>query len=111
MFYSSGSTLYRLDYRQAGGKATAIYTHPSGKIAKMRFAKRYINSVYDEEDYAESEFDLQMSLGISVDMENGTSDFVILNLSSTGNVGADSEHYSATQVNHEYGKIADFVYM
>ena len=111
LFYSSGATLYRLDFKQAGGKATAIYTHPSGKIAKMKFAKRYINSIYDEEDYAESEFDLEMSLGISVDMEDGTSDFVILNLSSTGNVGADSEHYSATQVYHEFGKIADFVYM
>ena len=26
LFYASGNTVYRLDFKQAGGKATAIYT-------------------------------------------------------------------------------------
>ena len=87
LFYASGNTVYRLDFKQAGGKATAIYTHAGGKAVKMKFAKRYLSSSNAFDAY---EFDVQYSLGIGFDMGNGKGDFVILNLSSTGSVGASS---------------------
>ena len=37
------------------------------------------------------------------DMGNGKGDFVILNLSPTGSVGGDSEHYPAKQVYTDFG--------
>ena len=107
-FYASGNTVYRLDFKQAGGKATAIYTHAGGKAVKMKFAKRYLSSSNAFDAY---EFDVQYSLGIGFDMGNGKGDFVILNLSSTGSVGGDSEHYPAKQVYTDFGEITDFVFI
>lgn len=108
LFYASGNTVYRLDFKQAGGKATAIYTHVGGKAVKMKFAKRYLSSSNAFDAY---EFDVQYSLGIGFDMGNGKGDFVILNLSSTGSVGGDSEHYPAKQVYTDFGEITDFVFI
>ena len=108
IFYASGNTVYRLDFKQAGGKATAIYTHTGGKATKMKFAKRKAPGAGE---FAAYEFDLQRSLGVSFDMGNGKSDFVILNLSSTGSVGANSVTYPATQVYSDFGEIADFVFI
>jgi hypothetical protein len=108
LFYASGNTVYRLDFKQAGGKATAIYTHAGGKAVKMKFAKRYLSSSNAFDAY---EFDVQYSLGIGFDMRNGKGDFVILNLSSTGSVGGDSEHYPAKQVYTDFGEITDFVFI
>ena len=108
LFYASGNTVYRLDFKQAGGKATAIYTHAGGKAVKMKFAKRYLSSSNAFDAY---EFDVQYSLGIGFDMGNGKGDFVILNLSSTGSVGGDSEHYPAKQVYTDFGEITDFVFI
>ena len=108
LFYASGNTVYRLDFKQAGGKATAIYTHAGGKAVKMKFAKRYLSSSNAFDAY---EFDVQYSLGIGFDMGNGKGDFVILNLSSTGSVGGDSEHYPANQVYTDFGEITDFVFI
>lgn len=108
LFYASGNTVYRLDFKQAGGKATAIYTHAGGKAVKMKFAKRYLSSSNVFDAY---EFDVQYSLGIGFDMGNGKGDFVILNLSSTGSVGGDSEHYPAKQVYTDFGEITDFVFI
>ena len=108
LFYASGNTVYRLDFKQAGGKATAIYTHAGGKAVKMKFAKRYLSSSNAFDAY---EFDVQCSLGIGFDMGNGKGDFVILNLSSTGSVGGDSEHYPAKQVYTDFGEITDFVFI
>ena len=108
LFYASGNTVYRLDFKQAGGKATAIYTHAGGKAVKMKFAKRYLSSSNAFDAY---EFDVQYSLGIGFDMGNGKGDFVILNLSSTGSVGGDSEHYPAKQVYTDVGEITDFVFI
>ena len=105
LFYASGNTVYRLDFKQAGGKATAIYTHAGGKAVKMKFAKRYLSSSNAFDAY---EFDVQYSLGIGFDMGNGKGDFVILNLSS---VGGDSEHYPAKQVYTDFGEITDFVFI
>lgn len=108
LFYASGNTVYRLDFKQAGGKATAIYTHAGGKAVKMKFAKRYLSSSNAFDAY---EFDVQYSLGIGFDMGNGKGDFVILNLSSTGSVGGDSEHYPSKQVYTDFGEITDFVFI
>ena len=108
LFYASGNTVYRLDFKQAGGKATAIYTHAGGKAVKMKFAKRYLSSSNAFDAY---EFDVQYSLGIGFDMGNGKGDFVILNLSSTGSVGGDSEHYPAKQGYTDFGEITDFVFI
>ena len=108
LFYASGNTVYRLDFKQAGGKATAIYTHAGGKAVKMKFAKRYLSSSNAFDAY---EFDVQYSLGIGFDMGNGKGDFVILNLSSTGRGGGDSEHYPAKQVYTDFGEITDFVFI
>ena len=108
LFYASGNTVYRLDFKQAGGKATAIYTHAGGKAVKMKFAKRYLSSSNAFDTY---EFDVRYSLGIGFDMGNGKGDFVILNLSSTGSVGGDSEHYPAKQVYTDFGEITDFVFI
>lgn len=108
LFYASGNTVYRLDFKQAGGKATAIYTHAGGKAVKMKFAKRYLSSSNAFDAY---EFDVQYSLGIGFDMGNGKGDFVILNLSSTGSVSGDSEHYPAKQVYTDFGEITDFVFI
>ena len=108
LFYASGNTVYRLDFKQAGGKATAIYTHAGGKAVKMKFAKRYLSSSNAFDAY---EFDVQYSLGIGFDMGNGKGDFVILNLSSTGSVGGESEHYPAKQVYTDFGEITDFVFI
>ena len=108
LFYASGNTVYRLDFKQAGGKATAIYTHTGGKAVKMKFAKRYLSSSNAFDAY---EFDVQYSLGIGFDMGNGKGNFVILNLSSTGSVGGDSEHYPAKQVYTDFGEITDFVFI
>ena len=108
LFYASGNTVYRFDFKQAGGKATAIYTHAGGKAVKMKFAKRYLSSSNAFDAY---EFDVQYSLGIGFDMGNGKGDFVILNLSSTGSVGGDSEHYPAKQVYTDFGEITDFVFI
>ena len=108
LFYASGNTVYRLDFKQAGGKATAIYTHAGGKAVKMKFAKRYLSSSNAFDAY---EFDVQYSLGIGFYMGNGKGDFVILNLSSTGSVGGDSEHYPAKQVYTDFGEITDFVFI
>ena len=108
LFYASGNTVYRLDFKHAGGKATAIYTHAGGKAVKMKFAKRYLSSSNAFDAY---EFDVQYSLGIGFDMGNGKGDFVILNLSSTGSVGGDSEHYPAKQVYTDFGEITDFVFI
>ncbi|WP_292266979.1 PKD-like family lipoprotein [Butyricimonas sp.] len=108
IFYASGNTVYRLDFKQAGGKATPVYTHPGGKAAKMKFAKRSIPS---GDLFAAYQFDVSRSLGVSFDMGNGKSEFVVLNLSLTGGIGSDSEDYPATQVYSDFGEIVDFVFI
>lgn len=108
IFYASGNTVYRLDFKQSGGKATPVYTHPGGKAVKMKFARR---NAPPKNSFKAYQFDVLRSLGVSFDMGNGKSDFVILNLSGTGGIGADSEDYPAIQVYSEFGEIADFVFI
>ena len=107
IFYSAGNTVYRLDFVQQGGKATPIYTHEGGKVTRMKFAR----TRNEQTGYENYEFDLARSLGVVFEMEDGSCDFVVLNLASTGSVGTDSEHYPAKQVYHEFGKITDVVFL
>lgn len=113
IFYASGNKVYRLDFKQAGGKATLVYTHTGGKAMKMKFARK--GTVEDDSNgdslYPDYEFDLNQSLGVAFDMGNGKSDFVILNLSATGTVGADSENYPAKQIYSDFGEIKDFLFL
>lgn len=113
IFYTAGNTIYRFDFKQSGGKATAVYTHSGGKAVKMKFARKGAldtdnNSAFPYEAY---EFDLNRSLGVVFDMGGGKSDFVILNLSATGGIGVDSESYPAKQVYSGFGEITDFVFL
>ena len=107
IFYSAANTVYRLDFVQQGGKATPIYTHEGGKVTRMKFAR----TRNEQTGYENYEFDLARSLGVVFEMEDGSCDFVVLNLASTGSVGTDSEHYPAKQVYHEFGKITDVVFL
>ena len=113
LFYAAGNKVYRLDFKQAGGKATLVYTHTGGKALKMKFARK--GTVEDDDSgkilYTDYEFDLNQSLGIAFDMGNGKNDFVILNLSATGAIGADSENYPAKQVYTDFGEINDFLFL
>jgi len=80
LFYTVGNVVYRLDFKQSGGKATPVYTHAGGKATMMKFAKKAkINTNYL--DFTNYEFDPNRSLGIVFDMGNGKCDFVVLNLS------------------------------
>ena len=110
LFYTVGNVVYRLDFKQSGGKATPVYTHAGGKATMMKFAKKAkINTNYL--DFTNYEFDPNRSLGIVFDMGNGKCDFVVLNLSVTGGVGTDSENYPATQVYTDFGDVKDILFL
>lgn len=109
LFYAAGNVVYRLDFKQSGGKATPIYTHPGGKVSLMKFAKKA--NTHSNFDFTDYEFDPYRSLGVAFDMGNGKSDFVVLNLSVTGGIGTDSESYPATQVYTDFGEIKDILFL
>ena len=79
----------------------------------MKFARK--GTVEDDSNgdlyYQDYEFNLNTSLGVAFDMGNGKNDFVILNLSETGALGADSEHYPALQIYSDFGEIKDFLFL
>ncbi|MEY8593568.1 PKD-like family lipoprotein [Butyricimonas hominis] len=113
LFYSSGNTLYRFDFQQTGGKATPVYTHPGSKrIRHMEFARtepeKAANITIGYENYG---YDLSRSLGIAFEMEDGTCDFVVLNLSANGYIGSDNGVFPAKQVHEGFGEITDFVFL
>lgn len=109
LFYTAGNVVYRLDFKQTGGKAVPIYTHTGGNAVKMKFAKKtQLNSILD---YSSYEFEVHRSLGIAFDMGDGSSDFVVLNLSEMGTVGTDSQSYPAKQVYTGFGEVADFIFI
>ena len=110
LFYTVDNVVYRLDFKQSGGKSTPVYTHTGGKATIMKFAKKaQINSTYL--DFSNYEFDPNRSLGVVFDMGNGTCDVVILNLSVTGGIGSDSENYPATQVYTGFGEVKDILFL
>ncbi len=107
LFYTSGNKVYRLDFKQSGGNATLIYSHPEGKAVKMRFAR----NTASEQDYSGYEFPLKKSLGIAFEMPDGTGEMVILNLNASGRIGENSTTWEAKQVHKGFGKIKDFVFI
>ena len=109
LFYGAGNTIYRLDFKQSGGKATPVYTHTGGNAVKMKFAKK--TEINSNLDFTAYEFDPNRSLGITFDMGGGLYDFVVLNLSEMGSVGSDSESYPAKQVYTGFGEIKDFIFL
>ena len=109
LFYASGNTVYRLDFKQSGGKVLPVYTHTGGRAVKMKFAKK--TQINSNLDYTAYEFDPNKSLGVSFDMGNGVYDFVVLNLSEMGTIGSDSESYPAQQVYSGFGEIKDFLFL
>ena len=110
LYYTAGNVVYRLSFSQSGGKATPIYTHERGGNATvMKFARKAYWE--DDADYTDYEFDPNYSLAIAFDLGNGKSDFVVLNLSTTGTIGADSEHYPATQIYTDFGEIKDILFL
>lgn len=103
LFYSAGNKVYRLDFTQAGGSASVIYTHPQGTITSMEFAKP--NQSTPAETYPDYIYNPNQELGIAVNNGDGTSDFVILDLSSAGMVN-DSYVFSG-----KFGEIKDIAYI
>ena len=103
IFYTAGNKVYRLDFSQEGGSSRVIYTHPQGTITAMEFAKSCDSQA--AEDYAEYIYNPNQELGLAVDNGDGTSDFVILDLSNAGMV-EESQVYSG-----EFGTIKDIAYI
>ena len=111
LFYSSGNTVYRLDFQQSGGKATPVYTHPgSDRICRMAFARTMTEKELTI-GYTNYDYELTRSLGVAFEMEDGTYDLVILNLSANGYTASDQGVYPAKQVHGGFGEIKDFVFI
>ncbi len=109
LFYAAGDKVYRLDFMQDGGKATAIYTHPGGKAKVMKFA--YKGNIGSELDYKLYGYNLNRSLGVVFEMQDGTSELVVLNLAITGKVDNDDEVWPSTQVHKGFGDVADILFL
>lgn len=108
MFYASGNKVYRLDFKQAGGNASVIYTHEGGgTVTMMKFAQ----SQEFKTDHSAYEFEPQRSLGVAFTMPDGTGEVAIINLSGAGRLGEDSESYPAVQVHKGFGPITDIVFI
>lgn len=103
LFYSAGNKVYRLDFSQEGGSVSVIYTHPQGTITSMEFAKP--NKSTPAETYPDYIYNPNQELGIAINNGDGTSDFVILDLSSAGMV-SDSYVFPG-----EFGEIKDIAYI
>lgn len=103
MFFSYGNSVYRLDFTQEGGSVREIYTHDQpGTITRMKIAKyEGLNTTMDYDAYG---YDVYKSMGVAIDLGNGKSDFVVLNLSS---VGEEEER----QVYRDFGTITDMVFL
>lgn len=103
LFYTAGNKVYRLDFTQEGGSASVIYTHPQGTITSMEFAKPYKSTPAElYPDYIKTPY---YELGIAVNNGDGTSDFVILDLSTAGMVN-ESHIFS-----NQFGEIKDIAYI
>lgn len=113
LFYTSGMYVYRLDFKQSKPSEVAIAALNSEAIG-MKFART--NQVASTTStnlaaYSSYEFDINRSLGIVCKIGNTMSEFVVINLSASGNLDANSEHYAARQIYSEFGEIVDFVFI
>ena len=109
VFYASGNQVYRLDFMQQSGKATPVYTHPGGKATCMKFA--YSCTPHTYQDFSAYEHDLTRSLGVVFEMADGTSEFVVLNLSITGKIAPDGEKWPSLQVYKGLGDVKDILFL
>lgn len=103
LFYSIGSQIYRLDFTQTSGSSSLVYSHGNGKITGMKFAKP--NIFAGKDTYPEYIYNPNQELGVIVDNGDGTSDFVILELSTAGKADAIHEYKD------QFGKIKDIAYL
>ncbi|MCL2560858.1 MAG: PKD-like family lipoprotein [Rikenellaceae bacterium] len=111
IFYTSGSTVYRWDYKAAGGPATPIYSNENGGVAvRMTFAR---NATDTRAALAvpEYEFDPNFSLAVGFNLPDGTGEVAVINLSASGRPGDNSERFSAVQTHSGLGPITDLVFI
>jgi hypothetical protein len=96
-FFSSGSSVYRLDFHT--GEATKIYEHSSGgEITVMRMARQEpdVLTNYNIESYGHP---IDRSIGLAIN-KNGSGELVVLNLTTAGLV-------LSTMVYDGFGTITD----
>ena len=111
LFYASGSSVYRLDFKQSNPQEVTIASLNSTAV-QMKFARTsQIANSTNLPAYAGYEFDINRSLGIVCKIGDSMSEFVVLNLSASGNIESNSEHYMAQQTYNEFGEIVDFVFI
>lgn len=109
IYYASGDQVYKLDFMQQGGKASPVYTHPGGNAKVLKFAYSREPHVY--QDFSAYEHDLTRSLGVVFEMADGTSEFVVLNLSITGKIAPDGEKWPSLQVYKGFGGVKDVLFL
>ncbi len=114
IYFTSGSTVYRWDFRAEGGAVTPIYTNENGGTAvKMTFARSATDSRMEPGgvlSFPEYEFDPMYSLAVCFNLPDGTGEVAVINLSSSGRPGNDSKHFPAVQTHRGFGPITDIVF-
>lgn len=101
LFYASGNKVYRLDFTQSGGSASVIYQHDGGAVSTMKFAKMENTNA----EYPEYIHDVNRQLGVVFKHANGTSDFVVLDLTVGGRPENIQEYVG------DFGDIKDVVFL
>lgn len=90
-----------MDFIQAGGAATVIYSHNGGVASAMKFARKDVSNG----EYPEYIYDVNRQLGIVFKKSDGTSDFVVLDLTIAGK----PEHIQ--EYKGQFGNIKDVVFL
>lgn len=115
IYYTSGSTVYRWDFKAGEGTATPIYTNENGGTAvKMTFARSTTDSRMNPGGILAVpgyEFNPMYSLAVCFNLPDGTGEVAIINLSTSGRPGDDSAHYPAVQTHRGFGPITDIVFI
>lgn len=101
LFYASGNKVYRLDFSQSKGSPTLIYQHEGGDVSTMKFAKTEVPSG----EYPEYIHDANRQLGVVFKNVNGTSDFIVLDLTVAGKPENIHEYKG------QFGEIKDVVFL
>ncbi|MDO5664106.1 MAG: PKD-like family lipoprotein [Bacteroidia bacterium] len=116
LFYGSGNKIYKLDFATANADPILIYEHPDASIqAKaMTFAKsgNYSdpNGKPEESPFLQYGHPVTRSIGIAFDTADGKGEFIILNLSNSGNI-APKGKYPSVQTFKGFGKITDIKFI
>lgn len=101
LFYASGNKVYRLDFTQSGGSASVIYQHDRGLVSVMKFAKTEVPNG----EYPEYIHDANRQLGVVFKNTDGTSDFIVLDLTVAGKPENTQEYKG------QFGDIKDVVFL